>query len=320
MKTSSNERGSYVGCSYTARDLAILVSILDKKYAITPQIHQLHFPHSRNQKVCTQRMQILRERGLVRCIEQAHKRGEGRKPYIWALTEKGAQLVAFERGIDPSLIDVRPWADEEYNLHIKHLLLTTDVHIALMQACAHTGITLDSWIDERELRSIQMMDAVHIQGLNGEEWEPPIPDATFALQIGDKRGVYRLEVDRATVDIDPSLYEKRSIIGKVRKYLAWEASEHYRLEHQTRPLRVLFIVKGARRLSNMKAATEKALREKVQWRMDAPEDEKKKKQQEMGYLGRRFRFLSLDQVQIETLVTAPIWQVAGSDSPQTILE
>jgi hypothetical protein len=226
MKTSSNRHTGFADLLYTSRDVQIVDGIYMKKYLTTPQIHALYFPSSHNPKVAEQRMRLLRERGLVRSIEQAHKRGEGRKPFIWRITQKGAQLLAVERGIDVQTIDTRAWADEEYSLHIKHLLATTDMHIAIMRACTISGIRLESFIDERELRGVHKMEAVHITGPQGEEWDPPIPDALFTVQIDDKRAIFRLEVDRATVEIEPSLYEKRSIVGKVRKYLAFEASDY----------------------------------------------------------------------------------------------
>jgi hypothetical protein len=262
-------------------------------------------------------LRILRERGLVRSIEQATMRGEGRKDFVWALTEKGAQLLTHERGIDPKLIDVREWSAESFSPLLRHLLLTTDIHIAVFQACAHSGITLESWIDERELRSIQKMDKVKIPGLHGGDWELPIPDAMFTIEIEGKRAIFRLEIDRSTIDIDPSLYEKRSIIGKARKYMALEASQYYETEYEGRPLRVLYITHGDRRLLNMKSATQKALRERVQWQSELNEQRQKV---EIERLGRRFRFLTFDQVNSQTLLTQPIWHVAGCNTLQTMLE
>lgn len=262
-------------------------------------------------------MRILKKRGFIRSIEQAVVRQEGRKPYLWALAEGGKQLLVRERGIEPALIDTTPWIDESHNSLIKHLLATTDFHIALLQACAQYGFTLEEFTDERELRSQHQWENIRLEDEAGQPLRPPVPDAQFVINRQDKRAYYLLEVDRATIELTPSVFEKRSISKKIRSYLALANSAYYRQMYGTRPLRVLWAVKGTRRLAHMKEVTENIIKTAVSlhehYRTEA---EQQHCQAQYETLGLRFRFIALDQVQPQTLLTHPVWQVAG----QTMLQ
>lgn len=299
---------------YTARDIEIISGIYAKRYLTTTQIHQLYFPASKVQKVCEQRLRILRERGFVRSIEQAVIRSEGRKPLLWALAEGGKALLVRERAIDPAMIETTPWIDESHNIMIKHLLATTDVHIALLKACTTHGVTLEEFIDERELRSQYLVAGMTLKDGGGRILRSPVPDARFVLNIEQKRAYYFLEVDRATIELTPSVFEKRSISKKIISYMAFASSPYYRQEYGTRPLRVLWVVKGERRLLNMKTMTEKILKQAIGFPDELSNEEKQQRQVEYEKLGLRFRFITLDQVEPDTLLTHPVWHVAGQET------
>jgi hypothetical protein len=85
-------------------------------------------------------------------------------------------------------------------------------------------------------------------------------------------------------------------------------------------MRVIFVTTGQRRLQNMRAVTEKALRQALQLHDKLPDAEWQEKQAQLVRLGKRFRFITLDAVDPQTLLTHPVWQVAGHDSLQTMLE
>lgn len=310
MKKSGNKRRTLVETPYTARDIQIVYAVFAKKYITTPQIKALYFPHSRNDKVCQQRLRKLRNYGFLRAIEQAAQWGTGRKPHIWALDRKGGELLIAECGVDAKLIVTKPWADEDRNLQIKHILATTDVHIAFQQAANHAGLVLETWLDERDLRSQSKRAAVKVVAADGQERTPPIPDAFLVLNAADKRGMFQLEVDRATEDLDFSTYERQSIAGKTLEYLAWEASAPYRQAFGKRPLQVLWVTTGVRRLRNMVGATESLLQQQVSLRAELSDEQK---QAEWARLCKRFQFTTLAQVQADALLTQPIWQMAGSE-------
>lgn len=274
----------------------------------TAQIWKLYFAHTKNMKVCQQRLHKLREYGLLRAIEQAQKRGEGRPPYIWALDTLGGELLVHERGVDPKLINTKPRADEDRSLSIKHILATTNVHIALQDACRNTNMTIDEWITEREVRSLRTREAKLPDGLNGQVIKVPIPDALFTLTRDGKHAIFHLEVDRATEDIELSTFERQSIAGKVIEYLLWEESDDYQREYGTRPLRVLFVTLGRGRMQNMRKAAEKILEQKLALRSGLSNENK---QAELVRLGKRFRFITFEQLNPETLLTQSVWSIAG---------
>ena len=136
-------------CPATRRaDLEIIDGIYTKGYLTTTQIHQIFFPESKVQKVCEQRMLILKKRGFVRSIEQAVVSGQGRLPFLWAISEGGKAVLVKERGIDPAAINTTPLIDENHNIFIKHCLAITDIQIALLKACSLYGFTLEEFIND----------------------------------------------------------------------------------------------------------------------------------------------------------------------------
>lgn len=314
-KTSGNSKRTLLDIPYTQRDIKILEFIYEKRYTTTPQIWACFFAHTKNKKVCQQRLAKLHEYGLVRVIDQAVKRGEGRKPYIYALDKLGAELLAYERGIDLKSINTKPRADEDKSLSIKHLLATTDFQVALLLACAFTGITLEEWLDERSIRSQRMKEKITLAGPQGEVLKLPIPDALFTLMNDERRAILHLEADRATEDIQLSTFERQSIAGKVIEYLLWRESEAYRQVYETRPLRVLFVTVGPRRMQNMCKAAEQMIRQHVEAQSDLPAKEKEAK---ILRLCRQFRFITFDQLNPETLLTQPVWQIAGHEELSTL--
>ena len=48
------------------------------------------------------------------------------------------------------------------------------------------------------------------------------------------------------------------------------------------------------------------------------DEEKQRRQAEYEKLGQRFRFIALDQVHPDTLLTHPVWHVAGQEALQPL--
>lgn len=316
-KNSGNKRRTLLQIPYTKRDIEIVYAVFTKKYMTTPQIWALFFSHTKHIKVCQQRLHKLHEYGLLRFIEQAYRRGETRPPYIWALDALGGELLIRERGVDPQLVNTKPRADEDRNISIKHILFTTTYQIILQNAAKYSGMALEEWLEEREIRSLRTQQTAHTAGQNTEDIRLPIPDAVFTLTRDGKRALFHLEIDRATEDIDISTFERQSIAGKVMEYLSWEESEHYRSEFGARPLRVCFVTVGMRRMQNMRAVAERILEQKLAARADLSEAER---QAEFSRLGKRFRFITFDKLNPTTLLTQPVWQIAGYERLGNLFE
>lgn len=315
MKTRGRSK-SHLNVPYTTRDTHILWATFVLRYMTTPQIRTLYFPNA-SMLVCNQRLKKLVDYGLLRTIEQAIKRGEGRKPYIYALTELGGVLLSYERGVDPKLINVTPWADEGNNLKLKHILATTDLLIAVHEACKTGEFSLEAWETEREIRSQLTKETVRFVGLDGQKYRTPLPDLIITLGQEGKRALCWVEVDRATESIALSSFEKQSIEAKVREYLAYEQSPAFRTRYGSRPLRVLFVTTGIRRLGNMKNAAERVISQMLDAQTDLSDNTKRA---ECIRLGKRFRFITAADVDPETILTGAVWAVAGQDTLRAMVE
>lgn len=316
MNKSFNKPALLSEIPYTKRDIELVYRVFIKKYITTPQLWRIFFRDT-SQKVCSNRLHKLHQYGLLRAIPQSFQWGQGRKPHLWALDKLGGQLVVVECGVDPKLIHRSPRADEENNLAIKHLLATTDFQLSLLDACQAQAMMLETWQDEFESRWQPRPQAPLFISSDGQERKPPIPDAVFTLICEGKRGIFHLEIDRATEDIELTTFQRQSIEGKLIEYLLWEESEHYQSIYGTRPLRVLFTTPGERRLQNMLKVTEKVVQHRIQ---SHPGWDKAQQQAEFMRLSKRFRYTTQAcALQPEHLITQPIWQMAGSAVRQTML-
>jgi hypothetical protein len=283
------------------RDLAILAALHASRYLNAPQIQALFWQASKGGewgrlKACQRRLRQLNQRHLVRRIELPVKRGEGPKPYIYALDQAGAQLLAGELGLDPREIEWQPKDAEENYPFLEHTLATNDLRIAFtLAAQTHQG-ELERWVGEKELKSEGMKEYVTVTGPQGKSQKVAlIPDGYFVLRLGEKRGHFFLEVDRRTVTVEPSVWERRGWVKKVSAYLAYYQDGHYQARFGTRSLRVLTVTTGERRLAHLKGVTETAGAKALFW------------------------FTTFAQATSAQVLTEPIWQVAGQEGLTALL-
>lgn len=283
----------------TDRDTEILISLHSARFLTTPQITRLFWGASTGaigpMKACQRRLHKLTAAGLVRRIEQPVKRSEASKPYLYALDEQGAAIVAHELGLSLSEMDYRASSVEDNYPFLDHLIATTDIQIAVKQACEHQGLVLDVWIDEKELRSPEHKDYVSITGHSGKQVQVGIiPDAYFLIR--SQRGSMRffVEVDRGTVTIRSQWY--RGWTRKINAYTAYFSSDAYRQRFREARVRLLTVTTTEKRLAAMKEATEEA--------------------------GGTDRFLFATQTQAADpgqVLSDTIWHIAGDTQPRALL-
>lgn len=277
----------------TARDHEILATLSTARYLTTDQIQQLFWNGATGsvgpRKACERRLRKLREQGFVRAIEQPVTRAEASKPYIYTLAERGAAHLGFH----PREIEE---ATPSYPF-LTHLLRTNDLRIAVLLACDRLGLTLVEWLDEKLLRSTGRKEYVVLPGSEGASERAGVtPDAAFLIQRSEKKALFFVEVDDATVTVAPSIWQRRGWTRKIRVYLAYFASECYQKRYGNRPARVLTVTTGEKRLQHLKAATEQAGGD------------------------RRFWFATLDNAtDAAKLFTEPIWQPAQAKERLAIL-
>lgn len=303
MENSGDEAEQPMPIRLTLRDLEILETLYTARYLTTFQIQALFWKPVRGgkhgpKKTCERRMRLLYQAGLVRRIEMPVKRGEGPKPFIYALDRKGAELLVTELGVDPATLEWRPRPQEENYPFLEHLLTTTDFRIALQDACIHCDVELLMWRDEKELRSEGMFDRVTIANPSGKEQTTAvIPDAVFMLSKEGKRGLFFVEIDMRSVTVQPTRWERKGWVKKIQAYNAYVRSETYAARYENRLARVLIITTGERRLENIKKAAE------------------------MANGDTKFWFTTFERaLDADELLKGPIWTVVGSDTLRALIQ
>lgn len=287
----------------TLRDVEVLEAIYTARYMTAPQIQALFWRENRGghwgqRKACQRRLRQLFAHGLVRRIEPLIRYSEGKKPLIYALDKAGAQVLTDELGLDPADLDYKPQTAEESNYpFLQHLLDTTELHIAFTKAAEVTGCHLELWHNERDLKSAGLSDVITLTDPDGKKQKAAlVPDALVCLNRQEKQAFFFIEIDRRTVTVDPSQWEKRGWSRKVRTYTAYFASNAYTQRYGDKLIHVLTVTTGEQRLSHLKAATEQA-----------------------GG-GKRFWYTTFAlATRPDQLLTGKIWQRAGVDDLHALL-
>lgn len=311
MTASGSNGRDMPGMRLTLRDMELLQALHTGRYLTTLQIEKLFWRGGTigRTKACQQRLRLLHEHGLVRRIALPIRRGDRPKPYVYALDRKGAEVLVSELGVEPGEIDWKAKTQEEHYPFLEHLLTTTDFRIMLTHACEQTGIAFKEWADEKELKSSNNVEYVTLQGPQGGSVRAAlVPDAYFVLAREGKLGLFFLEVDLKTVTVAPSKWERRGWMRKIRTYDAYLKSESYRARYGDRRIRVVTITAGDIRLKNLKKATEEVYREIRESGGDA------------SALNRYWFTVIPEEMEPAQILTAPVWYVAGSETPRALLE
>ena len=289
----------------TERDRQIVRAVYECRALTSRQIETLFFAPPEEQGACNDakplnsrckyRLQLLYQHGYLHRDEQPQKLSEGRRPLVYFLDRKGAQLLAELAGCEVEELD---WDEEDHEvsfLFLEHLLYTNQVRLAATLAARKLGWSIPRWLDEKTLRSDQMKDYVLLKGPQGGERKAAVvPDAYFVLDSGGHLYHHFVEIDLRTVTGEASAWGRRDWARKVAVYLEYYRSGQYQERYHTGSLRILTVTTGERRLLNLKAITERA-----------------------G--GRsRFWFTTFELATAEQILTAPIWQVAGKEGPHTL--
>jgi hypothetical protein len=172
----------------TQRDIEIFSTLWSARYMNAPQIQRLFWRESRGGafgqlKACQRRLRMLTQHQLLRRIDLPVRRGEAPPPYIYALDKAGAEVLSQEVGVSLDEIGWKPTDAEENDIFLKHLLATNEVRIALTLACEQHGYSLETWLDEKELRSEGMYDRVTlVDAQGGQERVAVIPDGFFVIK------------------------------------------------------------------------------------------------------------------------------------------
>lgn len=247
----------------TARDRGIVHAVYEYRALTTQQIFDLLFVPPGVQRLpspssrCLHRLKLLYHHGFLRREELPHMLAEGRKPFVYRLDKRGAELLAL---LDQSGVDELDWSPDEHlgHLFLDHLIRTNDVRIAIVRAAQRHTVTIETWLDERTLSRFQK-DTVMLTGPTGRKQSAAVvPDGYVHLYTGKHHYHQFLEVDRATVTGSSKSWTTRTWARKVATYIEYYRSGKYQDRYHTKSMRILTVTTGEKRLANLREITERS--------------------------------------------------------------
>ncbi len=201
---------------------------------------------------------------------------------VYALAQRGANLVASHTGIDRRSVRWRKYHNYVGLLYVEHRLAVNDFRIALALGAQRLGHRLELWQYEVPIR--EDID-------DPDEQAPPLvlrPDAYARCLVGPRRVHFFLETDMGTES-----HER--FAKKIRRYLAYKESGLFRLRCGGRSFRVLTIAPTMTRMRALKRVTE-------------------------GEGGQRMFWLLTMRDCSARLIAEPVWELAGERGPGALLE
>ena len=226
------------------------------------------------------RLQNYFDHHLVNKFNAEWVNGEHLKETVYTLGTQGARHVAHQMEIDFTSLTWRP---KPRWMTLSHDLKLNDFRFAVTrQANNLDGFQLVRWISEFELHQ------------NQKHKIPGRPDGFFLLRRNSPTHAGRVEELAILVEVDNATHPLgRFISHKVKPALKFVGSERYKQIFGIGSGAYFVITTGLKRLAHLKDKTEAA-----------------------GGSG-LFYFTTFDQAKKDVL-TAPIWQMAGSNERLTI--
>jgi Replication-relaxation len=192
----------------TPRDREILRQVYLFRLLTREQIERLLFPPENGQDHFTKtskvrkRLKLLYHHGYLERMPVPVGQGLWAWRPVYRLGRKGASLIAAELGSTVRQLDYWGKSDDADHRHsevsllfVHHALAINDVRIAITLAAMSKGYQLEKWIDESQLKREEMKDYVSVIAGNGHGARVPvIPDAYFALHLGDRRAHFFLSL------------------------------------------------------------------------------------------------------------------------------
>jgi hypothetical protein len=285
----------------TPRDINIVRTVYAFRAMTARQIHDLFFDtgpdttaHTISSR-CQYRLKLLFQHGFLFRDAPPAKHTEGRKPLIYFLDRAAKSLLADSLHRPAQEIDWHPRHNNVSWPFLDHLLETNKIRVAFTLACRRQGYTLHTWYDEHRLRSQEMKDYVTVPNRRGRI--AVVPDSYIYLTDRQYGYHHFLEVDLATetVGMAAGSANRKTFARKIQAYLAYYRSGQYTRRYGTQAMRVLVVTTGRKRLQNLRTVTAR-----------------------VGG-GSQFWFATLDQIDPETVLHGPIWQVAGAEGERSLL-
>lgn len=292
------------GFRMTSRDVDILAAVYRYRVLSTVQVERLLFPPSGGQSHrtktsrCRHRLKMLFQLGYLHRVEQPTRLSEGRKPLLHLLDKKAVPILADELGVFVEEIDWKPSDNRIGWQFIEHTLAINDFRIAIDLAADQNRFQVSTWLDEKTLKRKEMKERVHITGPDGaSQYVTVVPDGYFRLTADGYDYDRFVEIDLGTETGRSSKFGRRTFLRKLRGYAAFYRSDNYEKKYGTDAIGVLTVTTSKRRLANL-----------IDLVPDADEEGSD-----------MFWFTTLDRISARTVLTEPIWEIAGKKGKHSLV-
>jgi hypothetical protein len=252
------ERATLPAMRITSRDLALIRSVHRHRFLRSPQLQALA---GGSPAGVLRRLQLLFHHGyLDRPRAQLEWYAAGSEPLVYALGDKGADLLAEADGIPRGTIR---WGEKNQRagrVFLHHALLVAEVMVAVEQSVRrHEGVRLISaeeiWAGAPETtRKKRQPFAWRVKFPGGGVYLGVIPDQIFGLECGGRQLFFFLEADRGTMPVSRRGLRQTSIRRKLLAYHeTWRQGLHRRL-FGIGNFRVLTVTTSSERVGQLVAA------------------------------------------------------------------
>ena len=240
----------------TDRDMDIVRAVYRYRLLSSPQIEALFFPfspdkpHSRRTS-CQRRLQLLYHHQFLDRVSVPVIMGEGRKPAVYTLAKKGADMLARESGQDRGELGWKPNYKHYSESFIEHSLAINNLQVVVELLSTYSGLVLQKWINKAEFRTADFTDQVPYR-TRGARITRIFPDGYFSILTPstNKPLHFFVEVDMGTM-------ANNRWQEKILAYQQFRSSGLSQRYYQARNFRVLAIISSQARLKNLKNTSEK---------------------------------------------------------------
>ena len=272
------------------RDLEIVKLVHDYRFLDTGQIQALI---GSSYQATLRRLRKLFHHGfLERPPAQLYLAWFKPRKMVYALGDRGADLLAEKYGIDTGKTKWRRKNIEAKYRYMEHTLMISNVRACLNLALENPPESrLLFW--ERENRELR--DQVYFRERARKRRLPIVPDGFFAIEDKGDDIHFFLEADRGTMT-------NRRFLNKMRAYWQWWRQGGHENRFGIKAFRVLTVTNTEKRKENLRRTTKKA------------------DQKQIGSL--MFWFTSEERFDLSEPegILEPIWQTPKNDRWHSILE
>lgn len=260
------------------RDLEIIRYVYKHRFLTTKHIVALS---GGSEQVIRRRLRLMYHVGYLDRPRRQIKpfSPDGSDPLVYALGNKGIELLVRNFNIHPSRVDWTSKNREVSQPHIDHDLLVAHFMVCLKLACRQVkGVKLlePQWRpSDRTGRKLKSVNSLRlkicvIRRINGQNRKvrfTVVPDKVFGLYFVEdlprrNKTYYFLEADRSTMPVERSNPYLSSYLKKMLGYSeAWREKKYQKI-FDTQSVRVLTLAKSGERIRSMIAASRKATRQR----------------------------------------------------------